>query len=605
MSASNGISANYLIVSELLRIEGGEIYEVPFYQREYTWEKDQCEKLLDDIQESEKGYFLGSIICIDKSPESNSNKRLELVDGQQRMTSISLLLAAIYSRLKKHEKDSKKDLTDAISDTRRKLILKEDPDKTHLILQEQSNNQQNFMAVLSEIGILTFHDIPRPETGYIFKAYRYFENQIGLIYEKQDGGIGAILKLLDKVTYTSMVRIIVGSHSDAYKLFESLNHSGKSLTATDLIKSKLLSRLNDIEPGKVKLYSKDWNQVIEYLGTDYAIQDRFFRQYYNAFKSQMKNEPSVPIATRSNLIDIYETIIESDAKEFLSNIIEASRWYSLIIGRFQDGKYASLAKYLKDLDRIQGAPSFLLLLYLLIEKNRLGLDEKDYPRLIQIIQSLVKFSVRRNLTDVPPTRDLNRLFMEIVERISKLSGDDVVETITSKIAENSSSDKEFCRQLSGPIYSKNSSVVRFILCSIEENAMNRKKIVGDLWAKKNKQYVWTIEHIFPQGENIPEHWVKMMANGDKAKAIELQSQYVDCIGNLTLSNFNSEQGNKSIAKKRDLKDKNQEWYVGYRNGLRLNEDLAECTEWTVDHIEKRTEKLAKEAHNLFRLEEKA
>ena len=376
------------------------------------------------------------------------------------------------------------------------------------------------MAVLSEIGILTFHDIPRPEIGYIFKAYRYFENQVGLIYEKQDDGIGAILKLLDKVTYTSMVRIIVGSHSDAYKLFESLNHSGKSLTATDLIKSKLLSRLNDIEPGKVKLYSKDWNQVIEYLGTDYAIQDRFFRQYYNAFKSQMKNEPSVPIATRSNLIDIYEKIIESDAKEFLSNIIEASRWYSLIIGRFQDEKYASLAKYLKDLDRIQGAPSFLLLLYLLIEKNRLGLDEKDYPRLIQIIQSLVKFSVRRNLTDVPPTRDLNRLFMEIVERISKLNGDDVVETITSKLIENSSSDGEFCRQLSGPIYSKNSSVVRFILCSIEENAMNRKKIVGDLWAKKNKQYVWTIEHIFPQGENIPEHWVKMMANGDKAKAIE-------------------------------------------------------------------------------------
>ncbi len=161
MSSSNSISANYLIVSELLGIEGGDIYEVPFYQREYTWEKDQCKKLLDDIQESEKGYFLGSIICIDKSPESNSNKRLELVDGQQRMTSISLLLAAIYSRLKKHEKDSKKDLTDAISDTRRKLILKEDPDKTHLILQEQSNNQQNFMAILSEIGILTSHDIPR------------------------------------------------------------------------------------------------------------------------------------------------------------------------------------------------------------------------------------------------------------------------------------------------------------------------------------------------------------------------------------------------------------------------------------------------------------
>jgi len=97
----NSISADYLNISELLRIEGSDVYEVPFYQREYIWEKDQCEKLLDDILDSENDYFLGSIICVDRSPESHSSKHLELVDGQQRLTSLSLLLAAIYSRLKK------------------------------------------------------------------------------------------------------------------------------------------------------------------------------------------------------------------------------------------------------------------------------------------------------------------------------------------------------------------------------------------------------------------------------------------------------------------------------------------------------------------------
>lgn len=564
----------------------------------YTWKKEECEKLLDDIQESDNGYFLGSIICIDKSPESNSSKQLELVDGQQRMTSLSLLLAAIYSKLKEHKDNSKDDLTDELSDTKRKLILKEDPNKTHLILQDQSNNQRDYRAVLAEAGVLTSHDAQHAETGYMFKAYRYFEDEVNFLYGQPEGDIKAILNLLNKVIYTSMVRIIVSSHSDAYTLFESLNHRGKSLTATDLIKSKLLSKLNDMEPGTAKMYSKDWNQVIDYLGNDYAIQDRFFRQYYNAFRTELKGAPSVPVATRSNLMDIYEKIIESDAKGFLYNIIEATRCYSLIIGKSQDD--SSLAKPLKDLDRIQGAPSYLLLLYLLMEKKRLNLDK---THVIQIIQFLVKFSVRRNLTDVPPTRDLNRLFMEIVEGINSLTGEDVVKKITSRLIEESSSDDEFRTQLSGPVYSMNSSAVRFILCSIEENVMDRKRIECDLWAKKKKQYVWTIEHIFPQGENIPEPWVKMIANGVKSKAMELQSQYVDCIGNLTLSNFNSEQSNKSLLKKRDLRDPQQEWYVGYRNGLYLNEDLADCTDWTVDRIDKRTKRLVNNALKLFKLEE--
>ena len=591
-------------ITELLNSDGDTIYEVPRYQREYTWSRDEWENLFNDIQENDEGYFLGSMICINRGSILSTPQPLELVDGQQRAATLSLLLAAIYSILNEHKESLSFEEQLELLNLKRKLVLKKDADQTRVVLQVQNNNLRDYKAVLSEAGVLKSYDVP-PYAGNrkIFKAYRYFQDRINHLSDRPEDNIKSIMDLREKINNSTMVLIEVESHSDAYTLFESLNNRGVPLTAVDLIKNKLLSRLEVLDPKHIDVHFESWNLLIKYLGDDYTIQERFFRQYYNSFKNKIKNEietfSGIPVATRSNLMRIYETLIERDTKDFLDKILEAGRCYSFILNNIEDERHPSLSKPLVDLERIQGAPSYLLLLYLLMERNRLNLDDRH---LSQIIQFLVKFFVRRNLTDIPPTRDLTRLFMHIVEGINDQTSENVVKKITRELIEESSDEETFRKRLEGPVYSENSDAIRFILCAIAEKEMNRERWT-DLWATDKKQYYWTIEHIFPQGQKIPQSWVDMIASGDHETAADIRAHHVDRLGNLTITGFNSTLSNKSFIEKRDRTDKKGS-YVGYKNGLYLNKDLAECTEWTVDSIEKRTELLVKEALDLFKLEVK-
>jgi len=270
---------------------------------------------------------------------------------------------------------------------------------------------------------------------------------------------------------------------------------------------------------------------------------------------------------------------------------------SVILSRNQDDALNGLEKPLKDLERIQGAPSYLLLLYLLTHRDNLKISN---PQLDEIVSLLVRFFVRRNLTDLPPTRELNRLFMDIIEKLDGLTGAAIVKAIRDQLVAVSASDLVFKTKLEGAIYEENSWVTRFVLCALAEQAMTKETQV-DLWRFENKLFVWTIEHIFPQGENIPKSWVEMMGGGDEKKAKEAQQTHVHKLGNLTISGFNSALGNKSFDEKRDRTDR-QGRAVGYKNGLKLNEDLATAKTWSVKQIDSRTSKLVDQVMDLFRLE---
>ena len=112
-----------------------------------------------------------------------------------------------------------------------------------------------------------------------------------------------------------------------------------------------------------------------------------------------------------------------------------------------------------------------------------------------------------------------------------------------------------------------------------------------LWERyASGNYVWTIEHIFPQGKNIPDEWVKMVADGDMSKAIEVQEKQVHTLGNLTITGYNSKLSNMPFVTKRDRKDVNGA-NVGYRNGLNLNDELVNTDTWTSEQIQERTDKL--------------
>ena len=590
-------SVNNYPVSQLFDIAASVVYVIPSYQREYSWGKSQWENMFDDILDNNPGYFLGSIICINQSTDVLDVQKLELVDGQQRLTTLSLLFAAIYHALKTDDDKLDEEQRFEMINLKRKMVLKKGNDQIRVIPQIQNNNLNDYKAILAKTDVIGVCDVSaNAGNRRIFRAYRYFQNRIKEMTDNQDNRLETIMELLDRISYASMVKIEVASHADAYILFESLNNRGMPLTAVDLIKNKLLARLESIEPGKIDYYFGDWNRLLGCLGDDYAIQERFFRQYYNAFKDELKSVYQVPVATRSNLIQIYEKLINHDAKECLQNISAAARLYAQFLSRNQDDALNGLEKPLKDLERIQGAPSYLLLLYLLARKEELHIENSH---LTEIVSLLVRFFVRRNLTDTPPTRDLNRLFMDIIDKLSELSGEDIVKFVHEQLIAVSASDEIFQRKLEGSIYEDNSGVTRFVLCALAEQAMTKETWV-DLWKIENKKFVWTIEHIFPQGENIPTSWVAMIAEGDENKAKEIQQTHVHKLGNLTISGFNSALGNKSFEEKRDRTDR-QGRSVGYRNGLKLNEDLTNVETWSVDQIDTRTTKLVTQAIALFKL----
>ena len=146
-------------------------------------------------------------------------------------------------------------------------------------------------------------------------------------------------------------------------------------------------------------------------------------------------------------------------------------------------------------------------------------------------------------------------------------------------------------------------VARFVLCSLTERSMTTETWT-DLWEQNaaqngQKVYAWTIEHIFPEGDNIPQDWVNMIAGGDAELAKKYRMEYVHKLGNLTVTRYNSALSNFSFEKKRDRQKDGL--YVGYKNGLEINREIAQKDRWTVQDIMARTEELAAELLKIYSL----
>jgi hypothetical protein len=161
------------------------------------------------------------------------------------------------------------------------------------------------------------------------------------------------------------------------------------------------------------------------------------------------------------------------------------------------------------------------------------------------------------------------------------------------------SDLIFKEKLNGDLYDENVGATRYILSSIESAMSSTDEIYVDFYERNKKLFKWTVEHIFPQGENIPNVWVEMIANGDKKEAAEIQSRCVHKLGNLTLTGYNSSLSNSSLKIKQNKEKDGKN--VGFKNGLWLNNQLKDTSEWTMEKIEKRTELLVKKALEIFKL----
>lgn len=602
-------SVNQYHIYEILSADGNFYYTIPKYQREYTWSYREWEALYDDISENNDEYFIGSIICI---PLGDAiNPYLEVIDGQQRLTTISLFLTAIYTRLKEHREDLSEDDEDVLPSLRKSLKSKNSPNEMKLVPQIQNFNKDDFDYLMNETGL---RKASAPKHPYypmrkISRCFTYFLKRIDKEMEGMDGNnaVNFLLGKYNKVKQAMLVKIEVSTHSDAYVLFESLNNRGTPLTAIDLMKNLIMARAESNNLTIDDCFNR-WQMLLGNLSDDYGIQERFFRQYYNAFKHRLnepfqsdndrKKDPLGVMATRSNLLNIFESLINKDLSSFLDDILCCGQIYSWLI--LQDSTEMTYRKALEDLDHIQGAPSYLLLMYLMRNKEELNVTEEQINQLIRL---LAKYFVRRNITDYPNTRDLTRIFMDIISKIeeSHSVGNDVMSLIVDVLSTptNCASDEQFRRSLEGDVYKDNVGATRYILCKLAESAMTQETWT-DLWRRTDKKvFVWTIEHIFPEGENIPQCWVDMIAGGDRQLANKYLEEYTHKIGNLTVTGYNSTLGNKSFEEKRDRKSKDGQRFIGYRNGLEINREIATKDEWTIEDIKTRTTALVDELMKVY------
>lgn len=594
-----------------------KIYDIPRYQREYTWNQRDWANLYDDITQNDAGYFLGSFIVVNGTVNSKMDTiHYEVIDGQQRLTTLSLLLAALYTRIMEH-KDSIDDdmMLDDIRPLRNRLILKSDKSMTRVIPQVQNHNLEDYRWILKEhIGLDAVMQKPKfLGLRKMSKAFNYFYDRLGEDVGGRDGieCVRCLLDICRLVCSAVVVQITVDSHADAYTLFASLNNRGVPLSAVDLIKNMLLGKVAGVDDGQLDYYFERWQEVLHNLGDDYKTQERFFRQNYDAFRREV-NKPFIgesgsqlplgSVATRSNLLKIYEKRMEADdgALKVLDELTENSALYSKIIGLDQEGPDSELSNQLLELSRAQGVASYLMLLLLFKKQNQLELKDETLALLVKL---LVCFFVRRNLTDTPPTRDLERLFISICESLESegLKGIAAAEYIKKRLVDVSASDASFKERLEGPIYDVNPDMTRYILTVIASPSVTKE--MKPLWERyASGNYVWTIEHIFPQGKNIPDEWVKMVADGDMSKAIEVQEKQVHTLGNLTITGYNSKLSNMPFVTKRDRKDVYGA-NVGYRNGLNLNDELVNTDTWTSEQIQERTDKLVRLTLKAFDFDE--
>ena len=611
-------TVSQMTIADVFSISSDKVYKIPKYQREYTWGMKEWDALFNDVTENDYGYFLGSYICVNSSAINGTT--LELIDGQQRFSTITILLAALYSELlsRKSEMDDE-DISD-LANLRNELANKNQkfaPNgnkiteyNQRLLLQKQNSNDEDYTFILADNDIITATKNKPLNFGNrrIAKAYRHFikliNDEVAEIKTENPNisDIGALFQIVRKFEAAVLVGIEVDTNKDAYMLFESLNHRGVPLSALDLIKNSLIAQAEN-SAGADNAYEQ-WKQILKFVGQDdYSIQERFFRQFYNAFRDEL-NEPYKNgdkkyylgyLATRTTLIDIYEKMIKHNYQNLLKDLLEKASKYAILVNNTED-EYAYTAS-LQNLARISGAPSYILLMYLLT--NQVSLEITD-EHIKEITETLIVFFVRRNLTDVPNTRKLTQLFIDIIAAVKTVKSTTIVSIIKDMLRNVSATDEMFEEKLRGPVYDENPEATRFVLCNIEAQHQT-KEIYSDLWSRdSSNKYIWTIEHIFPEGENIPDTWVDMIADGDKTKAKQYRTEYVHTLGNLTITGYNQNLSNMSFEHKKDRKSKDKTKDIGYRNGLFLNQDVVTENTWTVDKIKNRTDKIVATLMNMYK-----
>ncbi|WP_187869178.1 DUF262 and DUF1524 domain-containing protein [Helicobacter pylori] len=523
-------------------------FVIPIYQRLYSWKKEQCEQLWDDIiktggNDQIEGHFIGSILYV--RDDNTHSSPLLIIDGQQRLTTITLLFIALRNHLSDEveilEKFSRKEIESYLinsnkdGDKKFKLILSESDKDTLLFLIDKNKRK------------------PSEPSLKIMENFKLFEEWI----RKNTDKLETIFKGLEKLM---IVWIALEKGKDNPQLiFESMNSKGIELTQADLIKNYIVMEA-ETEKEQEDFYNQYWRAMEEDFKQNEKLFDRFVRHYLTIKTGKIPNEKRVYKAFKD-----YQQKEGIEIEDLLKDLQKYCGYFCQIVFKKEaDKDLNKTLSFLVDLERDVVYP---LLLELYSDYSDGVLSKQDFIPIIALTES---YLCRRAVCGLG-ANSLNKVFPSFTKKIDK-------KQYLKSVEKHFGSLKGKQRFPNNDEFKKLFITIDFYKFQKREYFLERL----ENFERKERVYAheYTTEHIMPQ--TLEEEWKRDL--GENFEAIH--DKYLHTIGNLTLTGYNQEYSNKSFQEKRDMEK-------GFKQSpLKLNQSLKDLESFGEEEIEKRANDLA-------------
>ena len=534
---------------------------IPVYQRNYDWKKENCKQLFDDlvsvVKEKKDSHFFGSIVSY-----AHSRDEVVLIDGQQRITTVSLILIAIVNALKKGEMTTKDDtlalriedfLVDKYDKTERKVRLKPFRDDCVAFDRLIYKEEEDYI----------------PESKVTIN-YRYFYDRI-VNYKELN-----VDELFHAVNCLEIIDIELEPHhgDNPQLIFESLNSTGLDLTESDKIRNFVLMNL---EPAvQESYYDKYWNKI-ERCSRDEL--DGFVRNYLTIKQGIIPTLKGIYPAFKAY------TKFKGDIESILQDmLVYAFAYQDVVSFNVGDDDANEVAKRLDLLDMTVAYP--FLMAFVAYAKET-AMDGKEIYKVFSCVET---FIFRRLMCDLP-TNALNKIFATLHNSVLKNKREtDTYSSVMTYLLESRKlssafpKDEEFINGFTTKnIYSMRAKNKEYIFERLENGSSKEKNdVVGNI-----EKGVLTIEHIMPQ--TLTTAWKQAL--GEDWEAI--QEKWLHTISNLTLTGYNSNYSNKTFQEKKTMKN-------GFiDSGIRLNHFVAQFDKWDEEELGLRKAKLSEMALEIW------
>lgn len=543
------------LVQDLIE-KNKRVFKIPVYQRNYDWKDVQCSKLFEDIiiaYQYDRKHFTGSIVYIKGERNYSGLDEVMVIDGQQRITTIFILLKAIYEKaIELNEIRIQEELKDY-------LFNRNCEEEFKLKLKPIKEDDKHFRALMQNdyenIGVDT----------NIYKNYKLFVKLIN-----RELGKGLLLgDILNGLKHLEAIEIVLDKAlgDDPQTIFESINSTGLDLSLADLVRNFVLMS----DERQEYLYENYWLKLEQSLSTE-RLAD-FIITFLNFKMSENVTQTNAYIKFKQLYADN-----KYSNESMLSDLLHYAKYQALFIGRKNSYSH-KINELMCDFRLLDQSTIYIFLYSIFDDFENQVIDENS---LCDILDFFRAYCIRRIICEVP-SNSLRGLFKTLYKRLFADSKEQIYEKLYSFFIGLRSKDKipdelEFKQKLLlGNLYNKKKAC-KYILSSIENKQSKELLNMEDL----------TIEHILPQKVDVPV-WVNEIGENYK----EVYNTYLHTLGNLTITGYNGELGTKSFKEKKDI-------IVKYSKANKLNEDILNQMKWTESSIKNRAKNLADYVMNIFK-----